>query len=141
MRVDDTLPSFSFCCASSDGPSFLHNSHGQSERDPMNHSDLTPYGNTPIALATTQHSRSLGDCASLVQMFPGAVNQDYAQQPPDHMINYWFHRLGLSLDTNLAETPLNLPTLPSAFSWSDYTGPSVSCITSHASKLQGVCAP
>ena len=50
------------------------------------------------------------------QGFEDALNQDYAQQPPNWIIDYWFHYLGLSLDTAPLETPSTLPTLPSSFS-------------------------
>ena len=33
------------------------------------------------------------------------------QQPPNYVIDYWFHRLGLSVQTTSAETLSNLPTV------------------------------
>jgi hypothetical protein len=47
--------------------------------------------------------------------FKGAGNPDYTQQPPDHVIDYWYHQLGLSVQTPSAETLSNSTTLPSSF--------------------------
>jgi hypothetical protein len=46
--------------------------------------------------------------------FKGPGNPDYTQQPPDHVIEYWYHQLGLSVHTPSAETLSNSATLPSA---------------------------
>ena len=41
--------------------------------------------------------------------FRDAGNPCCMQQPPNHVIDYWFHRLGLSVQTTSAETLSNLP--------------------------------
>ena len=41
------------------------------------------------------------------QSFETAEHQINTQQPPSHMIDYWFDRLGLSLDPASLENPLN----------------------------------
>ena len=42
-----------------------------------------------------------------------AVHPDYAKESADHVVDYWFHQLELSLETTLAETS-NLQSLPSS---------------------------
>jgi len=61
-----------------------------------------------------QFLRSRGDVISADQVFPGPANPEYAQHPPNCAIDYWYYRLGLSLDIIPAETPSNFPILPSA---------------------------
>ena len=60
------------------------------------------------------------------QGFEDALHPDYAQQPADWIIDYWFHYLGLSLDTAPLETPSTLPALPSSFQVRNDTDDAVS---------------
>ena len=48
--------------------------------------------------------------------YGGSVNPADMVQPPDDVIDYWFHRLGLSLDTPLVATLSDLPSLSSSVS-------------------------
>ena len=41
--------------------------------------------------------------------FRDAGNPSCIQQPPNHVIDYWFHRLGLSVQTTSAENLSNVP--------------------------------
>ena len=59
--------------------------------------------------------------------YEGPVNPGIMVQPPDDVVDYWFHRLGLSFDI-LAETPSDLLCLSSSASVFDNIGPSVSSI-------------
>jgi hypothetical protein len=48
------------------------------------------------------------------QAFEGALHPGYAQQPPNHMIDYSFLYLGHSLDSTSSGIPFDLPTLLSS---------------------------
>ena len=41
------------------------------------------------------------------ESFESTENSLDIQQPPPHVIDYWFHRLGLSLDPTSSENPSN----------------------------------
>ena len=60
------------------------------------------------------------------QGFEDALHPDYAQQPPDWIIDYWFNYLGLSLDTTPLANSSTLPTLPSSFPVRNDTNDAVS---------------
>ena len=40
-------------------------------------------------------------------------------QPPPHVVDYWFHQLGLSLDPTSSETTSNAPDSPFQFTLFD----------------------
>ena len=69
-------------------------------------------------LAGTSHVPSDPDIllTSTQRTYRGSVNPANMVQPPDGVIDYWFHRLGLSLDTPLAASLLDLPSLSSSVS-------------------------
>ena len=69
-----------------------------------------------ISIMSTQHA------------YEGPINLGNMVQPPDDVVDYWFHRLGLSLDAPLAEAPSDLLRLSSSASISANIGPSVSSI-------------
>lgn len=46
--------------------------------------------------------------------FKGGINPECTQQPPSYVIDYWFHRLGLSIQTTSSET-LNSIAVPPGF--------------------------
>ena len=119
MCIVCALPYVPFWQDGSFHETFLHDNYTQSQRgtgDP----NLTPYFDTPLSAATTSFLRSRGDVMSADQVFPGPANPEYAQHPPNCVIDYWFHRLGLP-----AEAPSNFPTLPSALPVFDDNDPSV----------------
>lgn len=53
---------------------------------------------------------------STQRTYGGSMDQGNIVQPPDDVIDYWFHRLGLSLDTPQAATLSDLPSLLSSVS-------------------------
>lgn len=112
MCMNNALPCASLCCPSSDRPNFLHNSYAQRKIEPVNYLYHTLYCDTPISAANTTHLPSLGGITSADQAFSRTVIPDYAQQPPDYVIDYWFHHLGLSHGTTLAGPASNSPRFP-----------------------------
>ena len=118
------------CCwpDGSFGETFLNDNYKQGTRGTGN-PNLNPYLETPPSTVAASFLRPRGDVISADQAFPGPVNPGYAQHPPNCAIDYWFHRLGLSLDTIQAETPSNFPTLPSVLPVFDDMGTSVSHIS------------
>ena len=69
-------------------------------------------------VAGTSHVPSDPDIylTSTQRTFEGSVNPADIVQPPDDVIDYWFHRLGLSHDTPFAATLSDLPGLSSSIS-------------------------
>ena len=61
-------------------------------------------------------SASLPAFSAIDQFFEAVEDSIYTQQPPPHVINFWFDRLGLSLDPTPWGNPSNsagfLPRLP-----------------------------
>ena len=107
----------SYCPSSGSplGEDFPSNSHAQSDGYVTNHTYIGPHCVVPIPVATAPRLPSEGCTMAMDQGFEDALHPDHAQQPPDWMIDYWFHYLGLSLDTAPLETHSTLPTLPSSF--------------------------
>jgi len=58
--------------------------------------------------------------------FRGAGHPDCIQQPPNYVIDYWSHRLGLSVQTTSAENLSNSATLPPPLPVFDKTSSHVS---------------
>ena len=81
-------------------------------------------------LATTSRIPSDPDIllASTQRTYEGSENPTNMVQPPDDVIDYWFHQLGLSLDTPLAATLSDWPSLSSSVSVLGDTDLSVSHI-------------
>jgi len=118
MCMSCALSCTPFCCVSSDGrlsENLPRDSHAQSEGHISNHTDLSPYCDIPIPVATTSRLPSECGVMSMDQAFEGALHPGYTQQPPHCMTDYRFHHFGLSLDTTSMETPSYLPTLLSSF--------------------------
>lgn len=65
---------------------------------------------------------------STQRTYLGSANPANIMQPPDNVIDYWFHRLGLSLDTPSAATLSDLPNESSSVSVLGDIDPSVSHI-------------
>src|SRR5258708_7974014 len=109
-------PSFHF--ASSDGSigeNFGHRDDANSETDTSSH-ELSPSQATLPSIPALFCLPLEGDITSTQNAYEESVNSDYMGQPPDHVVDYWFHRLGLCLDTPLAGTPEDLLNLPSLLS-------------------------
>ena len=118
----------SFCYPSSGGSvreDVFHSDEAKRERG-FSHYEINTPQSILSSLAITSHFPSEGDIPSTQYTNGGSVSPDYMEQPPDHVIDYWFHRLGLSLDTPLAGTPSGLLKPPSSFSVLDNIGLSVS---------------
>ena len=58
--------------------------------------------------------------------FKGGINPECTQQPPSYVIDYWFHRLGLSVQATSSETLSNSTTVPPLFQTFDDTSSRVS---------------
>ena len=115
-----------FRCPSSGGSSGqtndVHTDYASSERD------TRPPEFNPIQtiLPTASFFSSYGDITSTQYAYEGSVNPGYMEQPPAHVIDYWFHRLGLSLDAPVAASPSDLPNVSSSLSVPDEISLSVS---------------
>ena len=79
---------------------------------------LNVFQNIPQSTATTPRLSSDPDThiTSTQHTYGGSVNPANIVQPPDDVIDYWFHRLGLSLDTPLVATFSDLASLSSSVS-------------------------
>ena len=125
-------------CVGSHASCRCPSSHGAGEN--VHHSDYmkaeaissSPEFNTSQALlpllATTSCIPSDPDIllTSTQRTYEGSVNPANIVQPPDDVIDYWFHWLGLSVDTPLAATLSDLRSLPSSVSVLGDIDPSVS---------------
>ena len=109
----------SFPCPSSHGvgENVFHSNYEQGETIPGSPEFDTSQAILPL-LARTSHVPSDQDIllTSAQRTYGGSVNPANIVQPPDDVIDYWFHRLGLSLDTPLAATLSDLASLSSSVS-------------------------
>ena len=109
----------SFPCPSSHGTggNVVHGNYEQGETIPDSPEFDTSQVILPL-LARTSHVPSDQDIllTSTQRIYGGSENPADMVQPPDDVIDYWFHRLGLSLDTPLAATLSDLPSLSSSVS-------------------------
>jgi len=64
---------------------------------------------------------SQGAFSATDESFVSRDNPVDTQQPPPHVVDYWFARLGLSFDLT-SENPLNATSSPFQFPRSDGTG-------------------
>ena len=100
MSVNDAR-SCASCCPFSDGPlgqDALSSNHAQRRGYISDHPDLSPHDTIPIPVATTLSLPS-EDITFVDPESSGELHLGHAQQPPGCIIDYWFHYLGLSLDT------------------------------------------
>jgi hypothetical protein len=67
---------------------------------------------TPHPVCLLQDSQSSQQQTSL---FESTENPVDIHQPPPHVVNYWFDRLGLSLDPTPSENPSNATSSPFQF--------------------------
>ena len=130
MCVDCVGSNVSLGCPSSGGSvseHAFHSDYTKSERD-----TCLPELNPPQAIlpyvATASRFPSEVDITSTQYAYEGSVNPDCVEQPPAHVIDYWFHRLGLSLDAPLGGNPSDLLNLSSSLSDLDEIGLLVSSI-------------
>lgn len=93
------------------GEDVLSSNHAQRQVYISNHPDLSSHDAIPIPLTTTPRLPFEGNM-STDQESRSALHLAHTQQPPDYIIDYWFHYLGLSLDPTSLETPSHLPTFP-----------------------------
>ena len=73
----------------------------------------TNFTSTDTALSSPSAQRPVRSTPDqLVETTDNSMN---IHQPPDHVIDYWFHRLGLSLDRPSSENSSNLTNFSSQF--------------------------
>ena len=91
--------------------------------------EINPFHATPLSTATTSRFPSDPDThiTATQHTYEDSVNPAHMVQPADDVIDYWFDRLGLSLDTSLG-TLSDLPNLSSSISVLDDIDLSVSSI-------------
>ena len=93
--------------------------------------EINPFQPIPPSTVTTPHFPSDPDKLIPIPLtqhtYEDSVNPAHIVQPPDDVIDYWFDRLGLSLDTSLG-TLSDVPNLSSSISVLDDIDLSVSSI-------------
>ena len=95
----------------------VHSDHMKGETISGSHEFNTSQEILPL-LAGASHVPSDQDIllTSTRRTYGGSVNPADIVQPPDNVTDYWFHRLGLSLDTPLVATFSDLAGLSSSVS-------------------------
>ena len=120
----------SFPCPSSHRPARIavHRDDTKGNTIP-NSLELNPFQTVPPSTSTIPRFPSDPDTLilSTQHTYGGSVNPTNMVQPPDDVIDYWFDRLGLSLDTPLG-TLSDVPNLSPSVSDLDDISLSVSSI-------------
>ena len=115
MFTDGSLSCASLCCSFANGASgedAFHDNLAWGKGDVTNHPGLTLNFSKQTATAIPSQLPSESGIISTDGALGVAVHPDYTKQSADHVVDYWFHQLELSLETTLAETS-NLQSLPS----------------------------
>src|SRR5258708_6883270 len=82
--------------------------HATNEGRSNSHYSHTPY-RTPLTSPAAASNFALASMPvfSAIDQSPETMEELMYMQPPPHVIDYWFDRLGLSLDPPSAENPSN----------------------------------